>query len=136
MELPKNLGSYLLSIWFILAGLASFISYGSLGMLLPILMIVTGVIFLIELMSLRPVHATNTQDVLVNNWSQLRGPILVWWNKLNDRDLDEINGNYGVLVSKLKSKYGLSDQFAREEIDQHLADYRRHGQTTVLGVSH
>lgn len=125
MYLPKNLGMYLVSVWFILAGLASFVSYGSLGMLLPVLMIVIGGVLLIELMSHRSAHSTETEEMLERQWSQLRGPIMAWWNKLTDRDLDEIDGSYPVLVAKLRTKYGMTAQMAREDIDGRLYEFQR-----------
>lgn len=64
-------------------------------------------------------------DVLVGNWNQLRGPIKTWWNKLTDVDLDEINGNYDILVSKLQEKYGYNVQRAEEQVKQRLAEFER-----------
>ena len=65
------------------------------------------------------------QDVLVGSWNQLRGPIKTWWNKLSDADLDEINGNYDILVSKLQEKYGYNVQRAEAQIKQRLGDFER-----------
>ncbi len=64
-------------------------------------------------------------DVLVGSWNQLRGPIKTWWSKLTDADLDSINGKYDILVSVLQQKYGYSAQQAKEQVDQHLAEFEK-----------
>ncbi len=65
------------------------------------------------------------QDVLVGSWNQLRGPIKTWWDKLSDTDLDEINGNYDILVSKLQEKYGYNVQRAEAQVKQRLGEFER-----------
>lgn len=47
MKLPKNLGMFLLAIWLIVTGLSAFISFGSLGVLIPFLAIAAGVLLLL-----------------------------------------------------------------------------------------
>ncbi|MDE3089318.1 MAG: hypothetical protein KGJ80_08020 [Chloroflexota bacterium] len=47
MKLPKNLGMLLLAIWLVLTGLSAFISFGSLGVLIPLLAIAAGVLLLL-----------------------------------------------------------------------------------------
>jgi uncharacterized protein YjbJ (UPF0337 family) len=65
------------------------------------------------------------QDVLVGSWNQLREPIKTWWDKLSDTDLDEINGNYDILVSKLQEKYGYNVQRAEALVKQRLGEFER-----------
>ncbi|MDE3088197.1 MAG: hypothetical protein KGJ80_02270 [Chloroflexota bacterium] len=65
------------------------------------------------------------QDVLVGSWNRLRGPIKTWWDKLTDVDLDEINGNYDILVSKLQEKYGYNVQRAEAQVKQRLGEFER-----------
>lgn len=65
------------------------------------------------------------QDVLVGNWHQLRGQIKMWWNKLTDTDLDEINGSYDILVSVLMEKYGYTTQRAEEEVQRRLGQFEK-----------
>jgi uncharacterized protein YjbJ (UPF0337 family) len=62
------------------------------------------------------------QDVLAENWGQLREPMKKWWSRLTDADLDEINGQYDVLVSLLQLKYGYDLSRAQEEIHQRLGE--------------
>lgn len=63
------------------------------------------------------------QDVLVGSWNQLREPIKTWWSKLTDADLNEINGNYDILVSKLQEKYGYNVQRAEAHVKQRLDEF-------------
>ncbi len=65
------------------------------------------------------------QDILVGNWQQLRHEIKMWWNKLTDTDLDEINGSYDILVSVLVEKYGYSAQRAEEEVQRKLGQFEK-----------
>jgi hypothetical protein len=47
MKLPRNLGMLLLAIWLVVTGLGAFISFGSLGILIPLLAIAAGVLLLL-----------------------------------------------------------------------------------------
>jgi hypothetical protein len=47
MHITNNIGFLLLSIWLILTGLAAFIPFGGLGILLALLAIAAGVFILI-----------------------------------------------------------------------------------------
>ncbi len=47
MHITKNLGFLLLAIWLILEGLSSFISFGQLAIVLPLLAIAAGVLLLL-----------------------------------------------------------------------------------------
>lgn len=49
-------------------------------------------------------------------WRQLRGRVKAEWGKLTDNELDQIEGNYEMLVGKIQEKYGL----AREQIERRL----------------
>lgn len=44
MKLPKHLGMLLLEVWLIATGLSAFISFGSLGIIIPLLAIAAGVL--------------------------------------------------------------------------------------------
>ncbi len=65
------------------------------------------------------------KDILRDRWSQLRDPVKRWWDKLDEYDLDDINGNRDFLVSKLQEKYGYDTKQAEQEIDQRLGEYER-----------
>jgi uncharacterized protein YjbJ (UPF0337 family) len=49
-------------------------------------------------------------------WKQLRGRVRAQWGKLTDDELDQIAGNYEMLVGKIQEKYGL----AREQVERQL----------------
>ena len=57
-----------------------------------------------------------------NNWSRLRSRICEQWAKLNDEDLDAINGVHERLVSKLRERYGLAVEEAELQIKSFLKE--------------
>ncbi len=59
------------------------------------------------------------RDTLKGQWMQVKGKIKQQWGKLTDDDLDQIQGNYEMLVGRLQERYGRS----REEIEKEL-DHR------------
>jgi len=71
------------------------------------------------------------RDVLVSNWHELRGWIKGRWSELTDTDLDEINGNHDILVSKLQEKYGYNTQQAEQQVKQRLAEFEREHRVPV-----
>lgn len=54
-------------------------------------------------------------------WRQLRGSIKKQWGKLTDDELDQIAGNYDMLVGKIQERYGNM----REDIDRRLDEMGR-----------
>jgi uncharacterized protein YjbJ (UPF0337 family) len=56
------------------------------------------------------------RDTLKGQWMQLKGKVKQQWGKLTDDDLDQIQGNYEMLVGRLQERYGRS----REEIEKEL----------------
>jgi len=69
-------------------------------------------------------------DVLRDKWSLLREPIGKWWDKLDEYDIDEINGSRDILVSKLQEKYGYDTQTAERQIKERLDEFQ-HGRPTM-----
>jgi uncharacterized protein YjbJ (UPF0337 family) len=55
-------------------------------------------------------------DMLMGRWKQLRGRIRAKWGELTDDDLDQVQGNYEMLVGKIQEKYGTT----REQIEREL----------------
>ena len=47
LALTNNLGLLLLAVWLILTGLTGFVSLGGLGILLPLLALIAGILILI-----------------------------------------------------------------------------------------
>jgi uncharacterized protein YjbJ (UPF0337 family) len=64
------------------------------------------------------------QDVLKGQWKQLQGNIKVWWGKLTDNDIDQIQGNRDKLIGMLQEKYGYTKEQANAEVDRRLETYR------------
>jgi len=56
------------------------------------------------------------RDILQGRWREVRGQIKAKWGQLTDAELDEIGGNYDILVGRIQQKYGA----AREEIERAL----------------
>jgi uncharacterized protein YjbJ (UPF0337 family) len=56
------------------------------------------------------------RDEFEGKWRQLRGSVKAKWGQLTDNELDEIAGNYELLVGKIQEKYG----HTRQEIEQQL----------------
>jgi uncharacterized protein YjbJ (UPF0337 family) len=56
------------------------------------------------------------RDILEGKWRELRGQIKAKWGQITDDELDEIGGNYDVLVGRIQQKYG----HTREEVERDL----------------
>jgi uncharacterized protein YjbJ (UPF0337 family) len=56
------------------------------------------------------------KETLMSQWPQVRGQIKARWG-LADADLDQINGDYEILVSRLQVKTGKT----REEIEREIS---------------
>lgn len=54
-------------------------------------------------------------DIFEGKWKQIRGKAKVWWGKLTDDDLDQVEGNYDKLIGLLQEKYGYTREEAEEE---------------------
>ena len=48
------------------------------------------------------------KDILQGKWRQMKGAVQAKWGKLTDDDLDQIQGNYDMLVGKIQERYGYS----------------------------
>ncbi len=70
-------------------------------------------------------------DILRDKWSQLREPIRRWWDKLGEYDIDEINGNRDILISKLQEKYGYDTKTAERQVKQRLDEFQREYHTML-----
>ncbi|MFZ1043003.1 MAG: hypothetical protein WCA79_16220 [Anaerolineales bacterium] len=66
------------------------------------------------------------KTIFEGKWKQVRGKSKEWWSLINDLDLSRIDkaavklDKYVVL---LQVKYGYTKQFAKEEINKHIAEY-------------
>ncbi len=61
-------------------------------------------------------------DVLRVHWMQLRAEIKQRWSKIDEGELDIINGCYETLVQRLQKLYGLSEPEATTQLDTFLVE--------------
>jgi len=57
------------------------------------------------------------EDTLRGQWNQLKGRIREQWDKLNDEDLDQIQGRAEQLIGKLQQRYGIARDEAKRQVD-------------------
>lgn len=55
------------------------------------------------------------EDILKGKWKQMKGSLRKTWGKLTDDDVEQINGNYELLVGKLQERYGHTRELAEKE---------------------
>ena len=53
-------------------------------------------------------------------WNELQTAMLTRWERLNQTDLDQIDGDWDLLVAQLQHKYNASRTQAEREIDRFL----------------
>jgi uncharacterized protein YjbJ (UPF0337 family) len=56
-------------------------------------------------------------DQVAGNWKQFKGQVKEKWGKLNDDDLQVIEGKKDQLIGKLQERYGYSKEQAEKELD-------------------
>ncbi|OGO34002.1 MAG: hypothetical protein A2Z16_10290 [Chloroflexi bacterium RBG_16_54_18] len=59
-------------------------------------------------------------DILRDKWDQVQGELMKWWERLNDDDLQRIDGSSDELARLLQERYGYSQQEALFQIDEFL----------------
>lgn len=55
------------------------------------------------------------QDIIRDNWTQLRGPMQENWQRLTAADLAPASGDHRYLVDKLQERYGWQKDKAEQE---------------------
>lgn len=60
-------------------------------------------------------------ESIKGGWMQLRGHVRMQWGRLNDDQLDVIEGRRDVLLGKLQETYGVS----AEEAERQVSDWER-----------
>lgn len=58
--------------------------------------------------------------ILTGNWKKLREQAQTHFSRLTASDLDQVDGNYELLVEALKIRYGMNDSSARRSVDEWL----------------
>lgn len=59
-------------------------------------------------------------DILALKWNQIRDDVQKRWEQLTALDVDEIEGSYDILISKLQEKYGYTVEEASQEVNSFL----------------
>jgi uncharacterized protein YjbJ (UPF0337 family) len=62
------------------------------------------------------------KDQFAGKWRQVRGAVKAKWGQLTDDELDQIQGNYDMLVGKIQEKYGRTREEIEREMDRLAAD--------------
>lgn len=62
-------------------------------------------------------------DMLRSRWTQVKGQLRLWWNKLTDEDVEKIAGKTEVLIGMLQTRYGYTRERALAEIEQRLKEF-------------
>jgi uncharacterized protein YjbJ (UPF0337 family) len=60
------------------------------------------------------------KDILAGNWKQVRGQIKNEWGEFTNDELDQISGQFDMLVGKLQEKYGYNRMEAENELNKFL----------------
>ncbi|MDX9992794.1 MAG: CsbD family protein [Anaerolineales bacterium] len=60
------------------------------------------------------------EDIFKGKMKQVRGDMKIWWGKLTDDDLDQVEGNADKLSGALQERYGYSREDAKSEIDKFM----------------
>jgi uncharacterized protein YjbJ (UPF0337 family) len=56
-------------------------------------------------------------DIFEGKWKQIRGQAKIWWGKLTDDDLEQVDGKLYKLIGLLQAKYGYTLQEAEKEFE-------------------
>ncbi len=57
------------------------------------------------------------EQKIKDNWPQFKFEIQKKWPKINDDELDRINGNLSILITTIQSKYFSIEEKTREDIE-------------------
>ena len=64
------------------------------------------------------------RDTLKGQWMQFKGKVKQQWGKLTDDDLDQIQGNYEMLIGRLTERYGRSREEIEKEVDARFGQWQ------------
>jgi uncharacterized protein YjbJ (UPF0337 family) len=56
-------------------------------------------------------------NVFEGKWKEIRGQAKLWWGKLTDDDLQQVDGKLDKLIGLLQKKYGYTQQQAEQEYE-------------------
>jgi uncharacterized protein YjbJ (UPF0337 family) len=61
-------------------------------------------------------------NMIRDQWKQIRGKAKEWWSKLTEDDLNYINGRGDRLISKLEERYSYTKEQAVQQIELHMRE--------------
>ena len=64
------------------------------------------------------------RETMKGQWMQFKGKIKQQWGKLTDDDLDQIQGNYEMLIGRLMERYGRSREEIEKEVDVRFGQWQ------------
>jgi len=60
------------------------------------------------------------KDILKGKWIRVKGDIRIWWGKLTDGDVNQIQGDTEKFIGKLQGRYGYRREQAERELNEFL----------------
>ena len=64
------------------------------------------------------------RETFKGQWMEFKGKIKQQWGKLTDDDLDQIQGNYEMLIGRLMERYGRSREEIEKEVDVRFTQWQ------------
>lgn|GEM_PF-5476949 len=64
---------------------------------------------------------------MVRNWKELQGPMVRYWSKVSEEDLQRIAGREDKLTDLIQQRYNCSRQRAARDIKRFLDTYKFYG---------
>ena len=61
-----------------------------------------------------------TWDQMKSKWMQMRGPLRHRWGRLTEEDLDVINGQRDIFISRVEERYSIDRTEAQQRIEEWL----------------
>ncbi|MGU3576678.1 CsbD family protein [Brucellaceae bacterium C25G] len=52
------------------------------------------------------------------DWHLVKNKVKDEWDKLTDADIDEVNGDYDLLQTKIQDRYGIKEEHAKLQLDE------------------
>ena len=70
------------------------------------------------------------KDQFTTNWRVIRGRVTTRWNRLTDRDLDQVQGNAEILIGMIQEKYNEPRKAIEMQLGRLVEEPRREGEQT------
>ncbi|HEX4921226.1 MAG TPA: CsbD family protein [Candidatus Bathyarchaeia archaeon] len=64
------------------------------------------------------------RETMKGQWMQFKGKVKQQWGKLTDDDLDQIQGNYEMLIGRLMERHGRSREEIEKEVDSRFGQWQ------------